>query len=154
MGIAMTMRQYLDDYHAAYDVTTHKKTGCSSRTAQVSHVPGDDLAKGVVLKSGKTYILAVLPASHHVELDKIKDIVDGPVSFATEKEASAQFPDWESGAIPVLGVAYKLPCVVDERLENRDDVYFEGGDHRTLIHVSGEQFDRLMNEVQHGQFSN
>ena len=153
MGIAMTLQQYLDDLHVAYDVTTHKKTGCSSMTAQASHVPDDNLAKGVVLKWGSTYILAVLPASRHVELDKVKEIVDGPVSLASEQEASEQFPDCEDGAIPVLGVAYKLPCVVDERLEHRDDIYFEGGDHRTLVHLSGEQFDRLMYEVPHGQFS-
>ena len=153
MGIAMTLQQYLDDNHVAYDVTTHKKTGCSSMTARASHVSGDSLAKGVVLKWGGTHILAVLPASRHIELDKIRGIVDGPVTLASEQEASQLFPDCEVGAVPALGVAYKLASVVDERLEDRDDIYFEGGDHCSLVHISGEQFDRLMYGVPHGRFS-
>lgn len=153
MGIAMTLQQYLDDNHVAYDVTTHKKTGCSSMTAQASHVPGNCLAKGVVLKWDDIYILAVLPASRHVEMDKLADIVDGPVKLASEQETSRLFPDCEDGAVPVLGIAYGVPAIVDKRLEERDDIYFEGGDHRSLVHISGNQFSHLMDNELHGRFS-
>ena len=84
MGIAMTLQQYLDDKQVAYEVTRHRRTGCSSKTAQASHVPGDNLAKGVVLKWDDTYILAVVPATRHVEIDRIavfvadnNDFIDG-----------------------------------------------------------------------------
>ena len=33
------------------------------------------------------------------------------------------------------------------------DIYLEGGDHMTLVHVSRTQFARLMSEAQHGRFS-
>jgi Ala-tRNA(Pro) deacylase len=153
MGVSMTLQRYLDDLHVSYDVVTHEKTGCSTMSAQSSHIPGNSLAKGVVLKSDGTYILAVLPATCQVELEKLKDLVGGNVTLATESEASQLFPDCEEGAVPALGVAYGLPAVVDEQLDSHDDIYFEGGDHRSLVHISGDQFGRLMGDMSHGRFS-
>jgi Ala-tRNA(Pro) deacylase len=43
--------------------------------------------------------------------------------------------------------------VVDEQLDECDEIYFEGGDHRSLVHISGEQFGRLMSDVPHGRFA-
>ena len=153
MGVAMTLREYLDDNHVSYDVITHKETGCSSMTARASHVPGESLAKGVVLKWDDGFILAVLPTTRHVELEAVQDIVSGPVTLASEDEASRLFPDCEEGAVPALAEAYGLPAVVDDRLCDCDDIYFEGGDHRSLVHISGEHFDRLMCDATHARFS-
>jgi Ala-tRNA(Pro) deacylase len=46
-----------------------------------------------------------------------------------------------------------LRSLVDESLEGRGDIYFEGGDHRTLVHLSGEQFHEIMAKVPHGRIS-
>ena len=153
MGVAMTLQRYLDDNHVSYDVVTHRTTGCSTMSAQSSHIPGNSLAKGVVVKGDGAYVLAVLPAPRHVELDALQNFIDGPVTLATESEASQLFPDCQKGAVPALGVAYGLPAVVDEQLDDCDEIYFEGGDHRSLVHISGDQFGRLMSNVPHGQFS-
>ena len=153
MGIALTMQEYLEDNHVPYDVARHDKTGSSAMTAHASHVPGSSLAKGVVLKWDGSYLLAVLPASRQVDLDRIGSLVGEPVQLATEDEASALFPDCDTGAVPIFGAPYRVACVVDERLETRDDVYFEGGDHRTLVHVSGDGFGRLMYGMPHGRIS-
>ena len=55
--------------------------------------------------------------------------------------------------MPPVGTAYGLRAVVDEILDGQDDIYFEGGDHRTLVHVTGAQFQRLMEKVPHERFS-
>ena len=153
MGIAMTLQQYLDDKQVGYDVTKHRKTACSSMTAQASHVPGDSLAKGVVLKWDDTYILAVIPSTRHVELEKVTDIVEGPVTLASEQEVNRLFPDCDHGAVPVMGEAYGLPTIVDERLDDCDDIYFEGGDHRSLVHITGDHFSHLMGDMTHSKIS-
>lgn len=153
MGVAMTLREFLDDNHVAYDVIAHKETGCSSMTARVSHVPGEGLAKGVVLKWDEGFLLAVLPTTRHVDLESVGQIVSGPVTLATEDEASRLFPDCDEGAVPALAAAYGVPAVIDEELCDRADIYFEGGDHRSLVHISGEHFDRLMCGAPHARFS-
>ena len=42
---------------------------------------------------------------------------------------------------------------MDDSLGNGEDVYFEGGDHATLIHVDADQFDKMMGSARHGLFS-
>lgn len=153
MGIALTLQQYLDDHGIEYDVTTHRKTGCSSSTAEASHVSGDCLAKGVVVKRDKGYLLVIVPASRHVELEELGRWLKQPVALATEDEVATLFPDCDTGAVPPVGAAYGLRAVVDETLNGQNDIYFEGGDHRTLVHLSGAQFQHLMEKVPHERFS-
>jgi Ala-tRNA(Pro) deacylase len=153
MAVALTLQQYLSDQGIGYELMTHALTKSASATAQASHVPADRLAKGVVLTREGGYVMAVLPASRTVRLDAIEEILHCPVGLATEDEVSSLFPDCETGAIPPLGAAYALECIVDENFEREGDVYLEGGDHRTLIHVTGQQFRDLMRDVPHGHIA-
>jgi Ala-tRNA(Pro) deacylase len=43
--------------------------------------------------------------------------------------------------------------IVDDRLNEQPDVYFEAGDHMSLIHVNAMGFQRLTAEAGHGRFS-
>ena len=144
MGVALTLQSYLGDHHVAYDVTKHDRTGNSSRTAEVSHIPGERLAKGVVLKSGGTYILAIIPASRRIAMEAIEAATGSPAALATEEEASMLFPDCETGAVPVFGEAYGIPAMIEETLDDSRDIYCEGGDHRSLMHMDGRDFRLLM----------
>ena len=150
MAIALTLQQYLSDHGIDYELMTHELTKSASETAQASHVPADRLAKGVVLTREGGYVMAVLPASRKVRLDAIEEMLNCSVGLATEDEVTSLFPDCEAGAVPPLGAAYALECIVDENLEGEGDVYLEGGDHRTLIHVTGQQFHAMMRDVPHG----
>ncbi|WP_193174734.1 aminoacyl-tRNA deacylase [Oricola nitratireducens] len=151
MAVALTIQEYLDDNHIPFEVMKHRKTANASGTAEASHISGDNLAKGVVLKWDQGYMLAVVPASRQIDLERIRSMVGDNVELATEDEASMLFPDCDAGAVPPLGVPYRVSCVVDERLEGRDDIYFEGGDHKSLVHVAGDEFGRLMYGVPHGR---
>jgi Ala-tRNA(Pro) deacylase len=153
MGIAITLQQFIEAQFVPYEVLEHKRTGCSARTADASHVPGECFAKGVVIKHRQGYILTIVPASRQVRLDEVGRWLQQPVALASEEEASALFPDCEHGAVPPVPAAYGLTAVVDASLEGHEHIYFEGGDHRSLVHVTGVQFRRLMETVPHGQFS-
>ncbi len=153
MAIAITLKQYLADSDVDYETLAHPRAMSSAQTAEVSHVPGGRVAKAVLLKEGKDdYLLAVLPASHHIRLDALRDWLDRPVALATEEEVEALFDDCDLGAVPPIGTAYGLDVVMDESLAGDDDVFFEGGDHATLVRVAGATFERLMANARLGQF--
>ncbi len=63
------------------------------------------------------------------------------------------FGDCELGAVPPVAGAYGLAAVMDDSLEGFSDIYFEGGDHRTLVHLNGHNFHRLMVEIPHAHIS-
>jgi Ala-tRNA(Pro) deacylase len=153
MAIALTLQQYLDDHHIDYDLMVHRRTISASRTAEASHVPGDCLAKGVVLTREGGYVLAVVPASCRVRLDAVRQMLHCPVEMATEEEIATLFPDCDVGAVPPVGAPYALEAIVDDSLDRQADVYLEGGDHRTLIHIPGTQFRELMKDEPHGHIA-
>ncbi len=149
MAIAISVQQYLNNNGIKYDSIKHQRTGSSSESARASLVPGENLAKGVVLRNQEGYLLTVLPSSQMADLNKVGGLLHRPVALALEEEINALFPDCEDGAVPPIGAAYSMQTIVDESLDLVDDVYFEAGDHRTLIHLSGTQFHKLMRKSPH-----
>ena len=153
MTIAPTLQRHLDST-VCYEVLTHDPTLSSSRTAQACHVSGNRLAKAIVLRRNGGYLLAVLPASHHLVLpDLQQQLGDDGLDLADEGEIRKLFPDCALGAVPAVGECYDLDVVVDDSIEEQPDVYLEGGDHMTLVHLDHAQFSRLMVEARHGRFS-
>lgn len=152
MAIAPILQKHLDR-NVTYEVITHDPTMSSTRTAQACHVSGDRLAKAIVLRHDGRYMLAVLPATHHVRLSDLKTQIGDDVDLADETEIRQLFPDCALGAIPPVGEAYELDVIVDDSIQEQPDVYLEGGDHATLVHMDQAQFARLMAEARHGRFS-
>ena len=156
MTIASTLQRYLEGHGVGHEVLNHPVTGSSSETAQSAHISGHRIAKTVVLREGEKgdgYLLAVLPASHHLSLEMLQGWLGRPVALASEQEIGKLFPDCDLGAIPPIGEAYGLEVVMDDSLAGLDEVYFEGGDHRTLVKVGGDPFRQLMSGARHGRFS-
>jgi Ala-tRNA(Pro) deacylase len=153
MAIALTLQQYLAAQRVNYDLLPHAPTHSSMRTAETSHVPGDGIAKAVVVKEDGGYFLAVIPASHHVRLDALGRLLDREVALASEAEIDRLFRDCATGAVPPVGSAYGISTVVDDKIAGRPEVWFEAGDHATLVHMSGSDFARLTEGARHGEFS-
>jgi len=153
MSIALTLAQYLIDREVAYDVVPHPHAETASATAKASHVPADSLAKAVVLKGGDGFMLAVLPASRHIQFEELRRLLGSDVDMASEEQVETLFLDCESGAVPALGAAYGLDVVVDDSLAQQPDVYLEGGDHANLVHISGAHFKHLTADARHGRFT-
>jgi Ala-tRNA(Pro) deacylase len=153
MGIAITLAQYLGDRGVAYDLVPHPRTVTTSASAAASRVAADSLAKAVVLKRGDGFMLAVLPASCHIQFEELRRLFGSDLDMANEEQVETLFLDCERGAVPALGAAYGLNVVVDDSLAQQPDVYFEGGDHANLVHISGTSFQKLMADARYGRFS-
>ncbi len=88
-------------------------------------------------------MLAVLPASFHVNLNKLASIVGYDVRLATESECYASFPDCEPGAVPPFGELYGLPVYMDEALADDPEIIFSVGTHSDAIRMGNADFVHL-----------
>jgi Ala-tRNA(Pro) deacylase len=148
MPIAISVQEYLDRKHVKYDVLVHPPTQNAAHNAELSHVPGDQLAKAVVLEDDNGYLMAVLPSSHKLDLQALgRELHRDGLTFANERELTTLFMDCERGAVPPLGPLYGIETVLDRSLADTPEIYFEAGDHLTLIHLKGEKFRRLLDDV-------
>jgi len=153
MDMGQTLKKYLTKKRVKYDVIAHELTNSSMRTAEACHIPGDRLAKAVLLRDEMGYAIAVLPASRHIRLSDLKRQFGDDVRLASEREIAELFQDCARGAIPALGECYGLDTVIEASIEDQTEIYIEGGDHATLVHMSQEQFAGLTSSAQHGLFS-
>ncbi len=81
MGIAITLAQYLVNDGIEYDLVPHPHTEIASASAAASQVPADSVAKAVVLKGRDGFMLAVLPASRHIQFDELQRLLGGEVGY-------------------------------------------------------------------------
>jgi Ala-tRNA(Pro) deacylase len=94
----------------------------------------------------------VVPASQRIAFNRLRSWLGRDVRLADEAETTPIFADCEFGAIPAVGAAYELETIVDNGLMEADDVYFEAGDHRTLVHLRAEDWRKLMRNAPRGAF--
>ena len=153
MTIANRLKDFIDRKGISYDTVAHHRTSTSRQAAIAAHVPGSIVAKSVVVHHDLGYALAVVPSTHRIELAELQDVMDKPLGLASEDEVVSLFNDCDVGAVPPIGAAYDVPVILDESLGEAPDIYFEGGDHRTLVHVSGKDFRDLTMDARQARFS-
>jgi Ala-tRNA(Pro) deacylase len=153
MAIAKTVKDFLAQKSVDYDMVSHPHTGSSHESAEASHVNEDHIAKAVIVKDESGYAMVVVPASNWVEIKHLRNELDRDFKLVEENELAKLFPDCEPGAIPPLGSAYQVDTFLDEELTTLANVYFEAGDHENLVHISGDNFKKLLSGVRHGYFS-
>ena len=153
MAMSKILKDYLVEKGVDYELASHPRTADSAHTAQASHVPGDRLAKAVMLEDDQGYVMAVIPSTHRVALGDVHHRLDRRLGLATEGELKSLFPDCDLGALPPLGKAYGLDTLVDEALLDQPEIWFEAGDHEEIVHVRGDQFRSLMRDATPGRFS-
>lgn len=153
MAIALTLEEFLEDSDIRYDLIHHIPTSNSMATAEITHISGNQIAKSVVLADEAGYLMVVLPANRHIDLEHLNKKLHRNLVLANEAELRDLFWDCETGAVPPIGEAYGVEVLMDESLGPCPDVFFEAGSHTDLVHMSGKQFRKIMRFVDHGNFS-
>ena len=144
MSLSRVLESYLSERDATYTVEVHSASTTSVDTARRARIDEESLVKSVVLEDDRGFVLAVLPASCRLELDRIRNKLGRRLQLSSECDVIRLFPDCALGAVPPLGAAYGLPTVIDSSLEDRDEVFFEGGDHESLVRMAGGEFFGLL----------
>lgn len=152
MSIAPQLRQFLDEAKADYDIIDHRPTQSALDSARSANIPAQCVAKAVLLDTAdEDHLLAIVPADRKVELSELRSELGSKPRLSSEAEVGKVFRDCEVGAVPPVG--YGVTTIVDDSLEQQPDVYFEAGDHKSLVHMDGAEFSRMMKGSRHGQFS-
>jgi len=150
MSVSATLREFLARRNADYEIIEHPRTGSAMRTAEVARVPGEQMVKGVIVEDEQGYLMAVLPATHRLDVGKLSHLLGRRLGLATEPELGSVFADCELGSVPPVGGAFGIDSVMDQTVAAQKDVYFESGDHGEVIHMGGDAYRRLLGAVESG----
>lgn len=147
--IADRVRQLLEETGTAYETLPHREALTAQEVAEASHVSGQRVAKVLVAKEhGGRYLMVVLPAPCRIDLPALRDAArTRQLALAGEAELSTLFPDCDVGAMPPFGALYNLPVYVDACFPRAGEFFFQAGNHREVVRIRYEDFERLTRPV-------
>lgn len=137
---------YLEENDKKYVVVKHSTAYTAQEIAASAHIPGKEMVKTVIVKADGEPKMVVLPSTHDVDLDSVRDALNSDnVELATEDEFEAMFPDCELGAMPPFGNFYDMDTLVAECLTDDEEIAFNAGSHRELVKMNYSDFEELLN---------
>ena len=139
------LTELLDKNHVKYVTIKHSIAYTAQQVAESAHVPGNEIAKTVMVKLDGKMAMAVLRGPDKVDLDLLRGAAGAKtVELATEEQFQGLFPKVEPGAMPPFGNLYDMPVYVDEPLTHDRRIAFNAGSHSELIQLDYADFERLV----------
>ncbi len=139
------LKEFLDKEGVKYVTQSHSTAYTAQEVAARAHIPGQEMAKTVMVKIDGHMAMAVLPASYQVDFHLLKKASGAKeADLATESEFAELFPGCELGAMPPFGNLYAMNVYVAESLTEDDEIAFNAGSHTELIRLAYADFERLV----------
>jgi len=143
MLMPQRLESHLNVNHIPYSLIFHPPADSAQAAASAMHQPGKEVAKAVALQAGNREILAVLPASYRINLEKLSVIVGAKVTLMDEEQFSELFPDCERGVIPAFGELYGVPVYLDEALAEDPEIILSAGTYCDCVRLGNVDFVHL-----------
>ena len=96
---------FLDAEGVRHEVVEHRPTFSAAAEARASGAEPREAAKTLALRDHDEYRMAVIPATHRLDLARVRELLgcSGHLRLATEAELEQDFPMFDVGAMPPLG---------------------------------------------------
>ena len=145
MATATWVKDLLEENHVPYEELHHPETYTAQAMAQREHITGHRVAKVVVAFADGRPVELVLPASRHVVLDRLRELMGTrDVRLATEQELEQHFADCEVGAIPPLRHWEKVEVLMDAYMQVSGHILFQAGTHCDAVRVRFDDWFRMV----------
>ena len=140
----MSIRDYLRDHLVRFELMLHRPAPSAARMAETVHVPGRTVAKGVLVRAGDAFALAVLPATHRIDLPRLAALLGvRELLIATEAEVMSIYVDCERGALPPFGRPYGLTSIVDASLAAGSEIFFVANSRHEGVRMRFRDYEAL-----------
>ena len=138
------LKEFMESHQVKFTSIPHSEAYTAQELAALTHTPGKEFAKTVMVMVDGKLAMAVLPASYHADLEMLRESIGAEeVRLAKEEEFEKVFSDCEEGAMPPFGNLYGLEEYVDYALWEDEMISFNAGSHFELVRMSFNDFQEL-----------
>lgn len=146
MASPLWIRKMLQLRGIPYTEMHHTEAYTAQEVAQHEHVSGHRVAKVVVVMADRRPVELILPASRHVNLDRLRTVLNAKeVRLATEDEMEKCFTDCEVGAIPALRHWKDVSVLMDRSLNVEGSILFQAGTHADAVRLNFLDWFEMVN---------
>jgi len=148
MPVSERLVHFLEQQHVPFVTIPHARAYTAQEIAASIHVPGQEVAKTVIVQADEKLYMAVMPATRRADLVQLKKALGvKKIRLATEAEFEGIFPECEVGAMPPFGNLYRIPVVVDESLKKDRQIVFNAGSHTETVKMGFDEFVELVKPI-------
>lgn len=148
MAILKKLKAMLDEAKIPYEVYNHALAYTAQEIAARQHVPGNELAKVVMIEADEQLVMGVVRGNDKINLHVVEDSLNvRHARLASEDEFISRFPECEIGAMPPFGNLFGLKVYVDPALAKDEFIYFNAGNHVQTVRLKYQDFARLAQPI-------
>ncbi|MCL5774903.1 MAG: YbaK/EbsC family protein [Patescibacteria group bacterium] len=130
-----------------FGVIEHKVVYTAHDAAQTTKKKLAEIAKVVLVKADKSFVLIVLPAGKYVDFSGIKKALHAKkVSMATEKDIT-KYLKTKVGLLHPFGHLYKLQTLLDKSMAKAKKIVASAGSYTHSIEISPKDFEKLVKPI-------
>jgi Ala-tRNA(Pro) deacylase len=142
----MWIRKMLELRGIPFEEMQHPEVYTAQEVAQREHFSGHRVAKVVVVMADGRPAELILPASRHVNLDRVRNVLHAhEVRLATEAEMEKYFTDCELGAIPALRHWKDVDVLMARSLIVTGKILFQAGTHADAVRLNFRDWYEMVN---------
>jgi Ala-tRNA(Pro) deacylase len=137
--------EFLEGAGIDYELIEHEQVMSAAAEAGATHQPPDQVAKTIVLRDPRVYVIAAIPASERLDLHKLRELLgaSSELQLASEEQIAHDFPTLEVGAVPPFGPMVPAAEVIDRSLLEHERILCPAGDHRHSVLVDPREIARI-----------
>lgn len=139
----MQLAEFLADHQVDFEPVLHAPAFTANNLAKYLRISGRHVAKAVLLYGSEGFLLAILPATHRIDVKQLGDELGGPIRLASDQEMAWMFRDCEWGVVPPFGALYGLQTVLEDSISPDATMVFETQTHVEAIRLKCRDYERL-----------
>lgn len=134
---------YLDKNKVKYDVLKHKTVYTTFDLAATLGEEMKKIAKTLLVKADKKYILVVLPAHYRVDLNKVKKLLKSAKAELAPEKVMEKLFHVKPGAITPFGGLHKIETYVDKALLKTEKAIVNAGSFTESLRLKMKDLHKL-----------
>ncbi len=134
---------YLDKNKVKYDIVKHKTVYTAYDLAQTLAKKMNEIAKTLVVKVDKGYVLVVVPGHLRVDLGKVKKILKAKSAELAPEKVMAKVFKVKPGAITPFGSLHKVEVLLDKALLKTKEAIVNAGSFTDSLRLKVKDLQKL-----------
>ncbi len=147
MAVSKKLLSYLDQKKVGYKILKHRTVYTAYDAAKTMRAKLDQIAKTLVVKADKIYLLAVLPATRRLDLGKLKKITKAKKLEIAKENVMKKVFKTKPGAVVPFGGLYKVPVFIDKTLLKAKQIITGAGTHEDSMVMTEKNFLKAVGEA-------
>lgn len=143
MAVPKKVTNYLDKAKVKYDVVKHKTVYTTFDLANTLKEKAGSIAKTLLVKADKKYLLVVLPAHYRVDMDKLKKLVKAKTVELAKEMHMQKLLKIKPGSLTPFGRLHRLEVLLDRALVRAGKVLVGAGSFTEHLRMKAADLHKL-----------